>query len=257
MDNLDEIYLTPNLVIKNKKTYYINDETNKWEKVMLKNWHKYLNEYGWEKLDGGWIRRLNRYKNKKDYNSRWGILDCGGDGDCLFYVIAEAIMEPDMQQIRRIASEQITDENFEMIIESYRLAYDNEEFDFSWNPHEIQSKDELRERVMETGNNYWADYIIVQLLSNALGLNFIILNSEKLDKDDNKIRGTLKERFNIHSLGMDFNPDRRTIIIYYIDSRHFKLVGYFNDDHMQTIFDEIPEELMIIFREDCKKENLS
>src|SRR3990170_653239 len=94
----EEIYLTPNLIIMDMKSYYINDDTNKLEKINVKNWHKYYSEYGWEKIDNGWIRRFNLNKLKKETNTRWGVLDCGGNGDCLFYTIAEAYkyIEPEM-----------------------------------------------------------------------------------------------------------------------------------------------------------------
>lgn len=243
---MEERYLTPNLVVKDNITYYINDK-QKTIKITKNNWHKYMNEYGWEKLDGGWIRRLNKHSENKNKNSCWGLLDCGGDGDCLFYAVAEAIGEPDMQTIREIAAKQITDENFDIIIESYRTAYDSGEFIFEWNPYEIITKDNLREELQKTGHNYWGDHIVVQLLEKALNINFIILNTE------NEVikRGTLKERFSIHSLATEFNPNRKTIILYYIDSEHFKLVGYFNETHMQMIFDDIPMELWSIYREDC------
>lgn len=246
---MEERYLTPNLYIKNNNTYYHNDETHKIEKVTVKNWHKYLIEYGWEKIDNGWIRRLNKYK--KDINSRWGILDCGGDGDCLYHVIAEAIGEPDMLGIRKMAANAITDSNFKDIIECYRLAYDVNEFIGEWNPHDIKTKDDLKKEIMKPGNNYWGDHIIIQLLEDTLSLNFIILNSEKLDENYNKISGNLKKRFNIHSIGYNYNPNRDTIILYYIDSCHFKLVGYFMDNYMCTLFKTIPEELWAIYREDC------
>ena len=251
---MDEIYLTSNLVIKNNKSYYINENTNKWEKINLKNWHKYFGEYGWEKIDQGWIRRLNKYK--KEYNSRWGILDCGGDGDCLFYVITEAIrledpnIDIDVEILRQICAEQIDENNFDMIIDIYRIMYDVGDFLGDWNPHEISCIDDLKKEIKKTGHNHWGDHIIIQLLGRALDINFIILNSEKVDDNDNKIKGNLKERFNIHSIGSDYITTQKTIIIYYIDSMHFKLVGYFNDNYVQTLFDEIPEELMIIYRDD-------
>ncbi len=245
----EEIYLTPNLYVKKKITYYMNDDKNKLEKVTKNNWHKYLVEYGWEKLDYGWIRRLNKHCQNKNKNSCWGVLDCGGDGDCLFHVIAEAINEPDMQSIRELAANEITDNNFEMIIESYRLSYDVNEFICDWDPYEIKSKKELREELKKPGHSYWGDHIVIQLLEKALKINFIVLNTE----NEEIKKGTLKERFNIHSLGSDINLSRKTIILYYMDSIHFKLVGYFNKTYMQTVFDNIPVELWTIYREDCCK----
>jgi hypothetical protein len=246
----DEIYLTPNLYIKDKKTYYTDDYNDKTVRVTKNNWHKYLEDYGWEKIHTGWVRRLNKYSKSKNKNSCWGILDCGGDGDCLFHVIAEAIYEPDMQVIREMAANEITDDNFNMIIETYRTLFDVDEFDCLWNPYEINSKEDLQKELIKTGNNYWGDHIVIQLLGQALKMNFIILN----DEDENIKRGTLKDRFKVHYIGGDINPNYKTIILYYIDSIHFKLVGYFDETYMKMVFDSVPIELMVLYREDCLSE---
>jgi hypothetical protein len=244
----EEIYLTPNLYVRDNITYYMDDTKNKEIRVNKNNWHKYLEEYGWMKLDKGWIRRLNQYSEQKNKNSCYGVLDCGGDGDCLFYCIAEAIKEPDMNVIRSMAAKEITDENFDMIIESYRVAYDINDFDCQWDPHEIKTKEQLQDELKKSGHNYWGDYIVIQLLEKALDCNFIILNSEKEEVK----RGTLKERFNIHSLGDEYDPRRKSILLYYIDGVHFELVGYFDGGCMKTVFEEIPLELFKIYREDCR-----
>lgn len=246
----DEMYLTPNLYTKNKITYYIDDNKGKEIRVNKSNWHKYLSEYGWKKIDQGWIRRLNQYSSKKNNNSCYGILDCGGNGDCLFYCVAEALNEPDMSVIRELASEQITDENFDLIIESYRIAYDMDDFVCEWDPYEIMNKEDLKNELRKGGHNYWGDYVVIKLLEQALDINFIVLNAEK---EDNK-RRTLKERFNIHSLGNDIQVNRKTIILYYIDEEHFQLVGYFDKTYMCGLFDKIPMELWKIYREDCFNE---
>ena len=245
------MYLTPNLYINNKITYYCDDETNKIKIITAGNWHKYLSEYGWEKLDYGWIRRFNCYNKEK--NSRWGLLDCGGDGDCLFHVIAEAMMEPDMQNIRKMAANEINENNFDIIIEVYRIAFDNNDFINDWNPHKIKNKEDLKRELIKEGDNYWGDHIVLQLLEKALDINFIILNSEKLGEYGKKINGILNKRFNIHNICSILDYNRKTIIIYYIDSTHFKLVGYFNTTYMQTLFDELPNEIIAIYREDCRE----
>lgn len=247
---MEDIYLTPNLFIQNYITYYTDDINNKNIKINYNNWHKYLSEYGWDKIDYGWIRRLNKYKNIKEKNSRWGIRDCGGEGDCLFYVISEAIGEPDMDMlsIRKLVSEQINNNNFIQIIETYKLAYEANEFIGEWNPNEIKNKEDLKNEIIKIGNNFWGDHIILQLLENVLSINFILLNSEKIF--DSR-RANLKKRFNVYNIGQNYIPNRKTIILYYIDSSHFKLVGYFFDNYMCTLFDKIPDELLYIYREDC------
>lgn len=245
---MEEVYLTPNLYVKNKITYYIDDEKNKHIRINKTNWHKYFAESGWSKLEQGWLRRLNKHTENKNKNSCWAVYDNFGDGDCLFYAIAEAINEPDMELIREMAANEIKDDNFDLIIESYRSSYDVGEFECTWDPYQINTKEQLKEELKKTGHNYWGDYIVIQLLERALNVNFIILNAEN---EDIKRGGRLKDRFNIHNLCNNIDPNRKTIILYYIDSVHFQLVGYFNKTYMETLFDTIPHELWSIYREDC------
>lgn len=255
IEDIDEIYLTSNLYILNGKTYYRDDDKNRTIKINSKNWHHYLSEYGWEKIDHGWIRIFNKYCGNKHKNSKWGILDCGGNGDCLFLAIAEAINEPDMETIREMAAEQITEENFDHIIECYRLLVEEDEFLNEWDPYEINNYLELREELMKDGHNYWGDHIVLQLLENALDINFIILNSEELTEDGERVNKKLEERFKIHYMGNEIDLKRKTIILYYIDQCHFQLVGYFKDTYMCTLFDEIPNELMrVYFKQEMDKE---
>ena len=58
-----EVFITPNLFIRENNIYYLNDKTKKEIKVTLKNWHKYLSDYGWEKMELGWKRRLKRCRS--------------------------------------------------------------------------------------------------------------------------------------------------------------------------------------------------
>ena len=83
-----------------------------------------------------------------------------------------------------------SDDNFDIIIESYRTAYDSNEFIFEWDPYEINTKEQLREEIQKIGHNYWGDHIVVQLLESGLDINFVILNTE----NNNIKNGTLKER---------------------------------------------------------------
>ncbi len=247
---MSEIYLTSNLVIRNQKTYFTNDETGKVIHVNSNNWHKYLTDYGWSKMDYGWVRRLNRYKTdkKRVVNSPWGVLECGGDGNCLFNSVAEAINEPDSQEIRKLASKEITDENFETIIETYRIMFDSNDFIHEWNPWGVDKPEELQEELVKEGNNFIGDHLVIQLIESALDINIIVLNSENEEKKK------LDQRFTVHNIGNILNTSRKTVILYYIDFSHFKLVGYFNVSYMCKLFNEIPEELWMLYRNDCKIE---
>jgi hypothetical protein len=256
----DSFYLTDKLVIKEGKAYKLNIH-DKLIKINERSWLKWLGEYGWEKLDNGWIRRMNRYIKKEERSRfcRWGVLDCGSNGDCLFEVVAEAINQSnyfdpkaeitDVQlatEIRAAAADQVDDDNFNLIIESYKAACETGEFYEAWDPYDIETPKELRAALRTKGHTQWGDYIMLQLLQQALNINFIILNSEHYDGK------TLKERFTIHSSGLGLDPSKKTIILYYVDDFHFQLIGYFKDDHLITLFDydQIPKELMAVYRND-------
>ncbi len=241
----DNVYITSNLFLKENKLYY---ETDKGDiKLNRNNWHKYLKDYDYEKLPLGWKKKLKSKLSPK--NSLWGIKDCGGDGDCLFLCIEEALKnyyEPhdetySVSNLRSIAAEQINESNFKIILENYKAEEDSGEFDGFWEPSEIEFVEDLKDVVKECGNSFWGDHIIIQLLSEALKLNFIILNEEN-EYDDNN-----------YSVQRTFNsliPTRRTIILSYYSNIHYQLIGYFNGDRMQTIFnyEEIPEELINVYQ---------
>lgn len=231
---MTEIYYTPDLYKIDNKMYYKKSITNHIIKLSESNWFKYLVDYGWERLDIKWVRRLNRYKKYK--YSCWGVLDCDGNGDCLFNVIAETLNEPYSITIRERASQMINNENFETIIGFYRISVDNNEFYHEWDPYEIKTVDDLKKELCKEGNNYWGDYIVLHLLEEALNINFILLWNDP---------------YKVYNIGIEFKEERPTIILYYIDNTHFKLVGKFIGNEIVTLFNKIPEEIWQLYREDC------
>lgn len=258
----ESYYLTDKLLIKGGKAYKLNLK-DKLIKINERSWLKWLGEYGWEKLDNGWVRRMNRSLDKEERSKfcRWGVLDCGSNGDCLFETVAEAFNqsnyfdpEEDVSdiklatEIRAEAADQIDDDNFDLIIESYKTACETGEFYEAWDPYDIETPKELRAALRTSGNTQWGDYIMLQLIQKALNINFIILNSENYGGK------SLKDRFTIHSCGLGLDPSKRTVILYYLDGIHFQLVGYFKDDHLITLFEyeQIPKELMAMYREDTR-----
>lgn len=243
-----EIYLTSNLLLNEDSLYYeIN--ASKTIRVTKKNWHKYLCEYDYEKLPLGWKKRLKSLTSK---NSLWGIKDCGGDGDCLFLCIEEALRDfskvvddnYSVEKLRKIAANMITDQNFILILETYKAEAETDEFDGLWDPFAIKTKKDLQKEMMESGDSFWGDHIIIQLLAEALNLNFIILN------DENELAN---QEFRLQRIGLDLRKDRNTIILSYYSNVHYQLVGYFNGRHMQTVFEynEIPPEMLDVYMEDC------
>jgi len=204
---------------------------NKKIKINKKNWKKYLKDYGWAPMPLNWRNMLD--------NRDFGILDCGSNGDCLYHVFAEGLnlnnifngdvdSLHDVKNIRHIAADGITPENFEIILDNYKC--DN---DFGlWDPETVDTIEQLKTEIMEEGDNFWGDHIILQLIQDKLQLNVILL-----DEND------------IHYMVNDIYKYDKTIIIYYLNNNHFQLIGYFNGNYMQTIFnkDEIPESIKNIY----------
>lgn len=242
-----KIYITDRIFILNNQLYYDEDINN--IKLNRNNWHKYLIDYGYEKLEMGWRKRL---KSDIYKNSLWGVLDCGAEGDCLFLCIEEAFRnfykpeneDYNIENLRELAAEQINKNNFDLILTTYKLEEETDEFIGDWEPTEIETIEDLQKEVRKTGNSFWGDHIIIQLLEQALNINIILLNSENeyFEKDKYKIQGT----------GNKFIKERRTIIMYYYLNCHFQLIGYFNGNRMQTLFtlEQLPKEIKKVYLED-------
>tara|TARA_B100000795_G_C22799753_1_gene441220 strand:- start:1865 stop:2572 length:708 start_codon:yes stop_codon:yes gene_type:complete len=228
----EDIYLTSNIVIINKQSYYL-DENSKKKKITLYNWQNYLDEYGWEDIDEKWQEKLLNGKK----NNRYGVLDCGGEGDCLFFCIIEALgkFNMDVENLRNIVAYEVDDNNFHLIIENYKLEKENNEFDGLWDPMKINCIEDLRNEIRTSGDNFWGDHIIIQLLEKALNINIIILNTDELIFEENN--------FKIQPRGNPINKKNITVFLSYCFSSHFQLVGYFDGKIMNTKFDykDIPK----------------
>ena len=62
----EKLYISPSLFyIKNKLHFESNDKAIK---INSSNWHKYLEEYGWEKLPHGWKIRLKENASNFKYH---------------------------------------------------------------------------------------------------------------------------------------------------------------------------------------------
>ena len=220
--------------------FYVSEKSKK--KIISNNWHKYLNTIGWTKLPLNLIRFLNRNSEKKYKNSPYGVIDCGGDGECLFHCISHALSSEftdyyDYQDIRRMVAESIDDEIFKNIIKTYRILKDSDDFDEDWDPHEIVSKEQLQDLIKDGGHNYWGDHILFQLMIKALDLNIFIFKTD-----------TINEECGIYPTYQEYNPKIKSLILFYEDNIHFKLVGFFKDN-MRTIFkdEDIPSEIKRIY----------
>lgn len=240
---MNEYYLTENLRLKNYKLEYKNNK-DEFKIVNKRDWHLKLNEYGWEKLSKSWIKKLNKLSIKKEKNSLFGVLDCESDGDCLFHCICHSLNEKNIlnnennyynsSDIRKIISDNLSDEDYHMIINYYRIMEDKNDFEELWNPYEIDNINDFKKKINECSNNYWCDYLLLQILIKLLNINIFILNSS----NDCTIYNTL----NI------YNPNNNSIFIVYENECHFKLLGYFTDRMISYFTDKnIPIELRKLF----------
>lgn len=235
------IYLSDNIIINNEKVYFINNN-NKHIIINKNNWHIFLSKLGWNKLCKRYISQLNKLTKSPNKNSLYGLLDCGGDGDCLFNCIEYAYnnnLETNdiitSCELRKLISDSIDNRKFEDIINYYKIIYDYEynlnEDNLHFNPHNTnitQFKEIIKTK------NFWGDYILTNELINILHINIIILY------DNN---GYLSKYNTLHN----YDKYRPSIIIYYMNNDHFMLVGYF-EDRMKSWFTdkEISNELRII-----------
>ena len=242
---MDIHYLTDNIFIQDSKMLYHTN--NKSKAIQSHNWHIHLQEYGWSKLPSKLITLLNKQLKTPSKNSPFGCLDCGGDGDCLFHCISHSLNNnyQDMDfknytsyEIRKLISENITNEQYSEIIDYYRILKDCHEFEELWDPHSIHSKEDFCDELMKESNNYWGDFLLLQLLSPILQINCLILSS---DSTTNK--------YSTYPTMLEYNPNYKTIILLYEDNIHFKLVGYFKDSLMNYLFthEKIPIEISKIF----------
>ena len=215
-------------------------------KITDNNWKPIFNDYGWTDMETLWELYLDE---------SYIMLECGAGGDCFFHCLSEAInldyiyttsndnnssassssdniMEQflDIKDVRKIASNMITNENFEFILECYKAEEESGEFQGDWNPKDINKKHELQAEIETLGDSFWADHIIIQLLSEHFKVNFIILNSNELYDEPNILNLS--------------NPEyKKYIILYYDCGCHYKLIGRWNGMFVETIFDTIPEAI--------------
>tara|TARA_Y100000590_G_scaffold384433_3_gene455824 strand:+ start:1235 stop:1963 length:729 start_codon:yes stop_codon:yes gene_type:complete len=239
---MDKYYLSSNIYyyFDNKTLYYENDKEDIFE-INDTNWADYLEEYDITDLYEIWRERLR--------DNKIGIKDCGANGDCLFNVIAEALnvhqiyntsdfIHYDAKYIREIAANAITDDNYDLIIDSYKAECNSSFFMDEWDPTSITSKEALQDVVKTVGNLFWGDHLILELLQNELQFNVIIFKD-----DESKIYPTANY----------LDKYDKTILIYYIDDIHFQLITYFNKNKLITVFTKdnpIPDIILKIYNED-------
>lgn len=234
-------YITDTIFIEDD--IYYHENKGKTHQIKEKDWHIHLSGYGWNKMNIQWIKILNKLSLEKKKNSLFGVLDCGGDGNCLFNCINYAINGYDnalaIEKFREDFSDSITEEDFKSIIEIYKISKNCGEFKEDWDPYEI-TYEEFKEKIKIGGDEYWGDFLILNLIKDYLNVNFVVLYS-------NDITG---EYYN-YPIFFEYNDDLMTIILFYENDNHFKLVGHYNMNRMIYNFkkDNIPNEILRIIKE--------
>lgn len=233
---VDKYYISGDIYFDlNKKCFFKDLDETKPLKINNKNFKEEFDDYGWSELDFLWNIELG---------DQFMLLDCGANGDCLFHCLSEAINLDnicrgdisnlyDVQTLRTKASKEFTNENFELILQNYKIEKEVGEFQGDWDPESINSIEELQNELCKTGNNFWGDHIIIQLLSQALKVNIIVLNG---DEDFEKLSYNIVE-----TLG-----SKGYIIIYFENNCHYKLVGKFNGKKIVSVFPKIPNNLLTL-----------
>jgi len=233
---MNDIYLSDTIIIKNGQTY-CHDKL-----VKKHNWHLKIEELGWEKLSKQWITKLNKLHNPYPNNSLFGSLECGDDGDCLFHCVATSLNSKqdnfyDSSDIRKQVADSITQEQYDNIITCYRCMKDLNDFDESWDPYEIDSLDQFKDKVMVSGNEYWGDYLMLQLINQVFDINIFILTQNEFT-----------DTYEPYPLALSYNKTKSTIVLIHENEAHFKLLGHFQDI-MRTYFTHysLPLEIKKLF----------
>lgn len=226
---MDSFYFTDSLIFDYyDKTYYLI-ENDKKIKISATNWESFVAKYGWESLD---------YNLETKLDSKYRILECGAGGDCFFHSLSEALNLSniyqnidtlyDTQTVRNYAASMITDNNFDFILNNYIIEAENDEFQGDWNPKGISSIDSLKNEITKCGDNFWADNIILSLLSQFFKINFVIIT---IDQDDN---------YSIIQLSKTY---KQNIIFLYELGCHYKLIGRFDGKKIKTVFSKLPKNI--------------
>ena len=58
-------------------------------------------------------------------------------------------------------SDNLTEEQYDTIINYYRIMKDADDFDENWDPYSIHSIEEFKEKINISGHEYWGDWILL------------------------------------------------------------------------------------------------
>ena len=139
----------------------------------------------------------------------------------------------DATYLRNVLSENITEEEYDMILLNYRILHDSGDFDETWNPYEV-TYTKFKDDILKNETEYWGDIHLLILLKKYLNINCVILYS-------NEFMNTYYH----YPLSDTYDPTLKTILLLYENEMHFKLIGYFMNGNMIVSFtnDTLPHEI--------------
>ena len=225
------------IFIKDKKIYYKKNSKDELKLITLEIWKNCLKKQGWEDFPNNWntIIDFKRFAVKENY----------AQGDCLFLAISYGLNIYNqlknfsneklvVKSLRKLVADYINDDNFEEILNMYKIEKNNKELSGNWNPNNIKNLTQFKNIIKKNGN-FWGDNLVLSILSNKLKINFLILN------DDTS---------NIYRLGENIKEYEKTMILFYEQNIHFKVVGYFNNNKIITVFnkDKLPNSIYRLYK---------
>jgi len=114
---------------------------------------------------------------------------------------------------------------------------DLNDFDEIWDPYTINSLEGFKNQVMTSGNEYWGDYLMIQLITQVFQINLFILT-----------QNDLTDVYEPYPLAMHYNYDYPTIVLIHENESHFKLLGHFQGIMITYFVNEsLPIEIRKLF----------
>jgi hypothetical protein len=189
-----------------------------------------VSNFKWNSLDNIWIQKL--------LSDKFVVKDCLADGNCQFRSIETALTQAGYRtthdKLRKVIGKYIrkmADDDFQLILENYRLEKESGDFKGNWDPNKTNTKREFINNILKSGFHFEGDNITLSLLSKAIKIDFIIFD----------------DSYNITDLSNPSQLNDKIIILYYIkfhNSGHYNTIGYKPKSKIKTIFkrNELPSE---------------
>jgi hypothetical protein len=148
------------------------------------------------------------------------IKDCIPDGNCQFRSIENALYQYNNKythiKLREMVGkyiQKLPESDFINILDNYKIEKDNDEFLGHWDPYKVNTKEDLIKNINTLGFHFEGDDVTLNIISNVLHLDFIMLNSNK-------------------SITLKMNNNKIIIVLYYEKSGlsgHYKTIGLKNE----------------------------